>query len=136
MSKALIVGFVNRMRCLPVGLMAVVRMPDGFYARWPHPNPMENFLKILDVNTEEELQKFFSENDNAWADNTGKTLDIERNEFAYAFSMDEIFIGTIEEMICEVRRRLQIKGLHQQTLKGLNDALREIQEDPVLCCYL
>lgn len=136
MNKVEVIGFVNRMRCAPVGLVAVVKMPDGYYARWPHPNSTENFLKILDVNTEEGLAQFFSESDNAWADNTGRTLDIERNEFAYAFSMDEIFIGTIAEMICEVRRRLQIKELPQQTLEGLKDVLREFQEDPVLCCYL
>ncbi|MFA5997646.1 MAG: hypothetical protein WC791_04160 [Candidatus Paceibacterota bacterium] len=135
MSKVLIVGFVNRTRCVPDGIITVVKMPDGFYARWPHPNTEKNFIKILDITRVEELSSHGD--DIFWVDNSGRMLDIDRNEFAYAFSREQIFIGTIEEQILEIRRQMELKVLPQEALDYFeNEFFASLKKNPELCRYL
>ena len=136
MSKALIVGFVDAREGLsgvPVSLVTVVKMADGFYARYPHPKFERNFLKLLDVEKEEDLS-FFKEH--FWKEDKGRLLDVERGEFAFAFTKEQIFIGTIKELAEEIKRQLQNKELPEFSYKRLQDQLNEIMTEPDLAPYL
>jgi hypothetical protein len=120
MDKVAIIGFVNRIKRFPTFLITVVLVDGKYYSRWPMPG--DELILILDVQKEEDLADH-----NYWKDTSSRLLDLERDEFVFAFSQEQVIIGTAEELIREMQKQLEIKVLPQDVLDELDLTISELK---------
>lgn len=129
MDKVAIIGFVDHMKCFPSGLVTIVFVDGKYYSKWPMPG--SELVPILDVQKEEDLV-----NPNYWKDTSGRLLDISRDEFAFAFSKEQIIIGTITEIIETVQKERAGEIFPKEMLDKLDLTIKETYEDPAIRCHL
>lgn len=130
MDKVAVVGFLNHAVCFPNFVVTIVGAPGKYRAKAPFPGIA--LSGILSVANEEGLlrcPKF-------WKDTNNTTLDISRDEFAFAFSQGQVVIGTMEELICEIQKQQIKKTLPQDTLNELNLIIEKLKKNPVSSCYV
>lgn len=125
MAKAEIIGFIDRIQSLPSFIITVVEINGRFYAKWP--SPREDLVNLVDMNKREDL---LIHGEQYWQENDNKKLDVRRKEFAFAFSRNQVFIGTAEEIIREIQKQIDIKVLSRQVLEELELILESLRSHP------
>lgn len=129
MSKYPIVGFLNHGILFPNFVITIVDMQGAYGARAAAPGmELSNIPGVVNEEGLLRCPKF-------WKDAGGKQLDISRDEFAFAFSKEQVVIGTGEELVHEIQKQYAAKALPLDILGELEWIINELKKNPVLSCY-
>jgi len=128
-SKVKVVGFLNQLGYFPMGVIAIVEMREQYYFK--PPSSSELMTPINGAKNEEDLLRC----PNFWKDTGDRYLDISRNEVAFAFSREYVFIGTLEEVFKEIQKQHTERVLPSNVLRGVDSLVEELKKEPASSCY-
>lgn len=129
MDKVEIVGFLNKDVYFPTFVITVVDIQGKYHAKVPFPG--KALVIIPGAEKEDDLLRC----PNFWKDTSSRQLDIPRDEFAFAFSRQQVAIGTTEELIREIQKQQIKKSISQDTRNKLDWVIQELKKNPVSSCY-
>lgn len=115
--KDLLIGFINRVREFPGAMVGVIQRDDVFFALYPS----REMVVLLDARSIDDM----TPHSNFYPFNPPREI-MGTEEFVFAFSQEDVRIGTPKQIGEEVRRRLSEDDIDIETRVILQEYLPSI----------
>lgn len=125
-KKVKVIGFINPNKYFPSFVVVIFLQEDEHYARYPSGETLR-----IDTSRAE-----LDSCDNFWVDTQSRQLDLSRVEIAFAFSKEDLALGTLDVVVKEMQAWQKVMPTSSEVSVRLSEILEALKSDPEVNSYL